>query len=279
MTSKKFKKKFKKTVWDHYRKHGRDMPWRINKHRSAKTVTPYCILVSELMLQQTQVPRVIPKYKEFIARFPTFRALAQANTKDVLTYWNGLGYNRRAVNLKRTAEVVTANYAGKLPHEEKMLTALPGIGPYTARAVQAFAFNIPNVIIETNIRTVFFHHFFSTDETIHDNELYTLVEKTLDQTHPREWYYALMDYGAHLKQSGIQLNTKSTHYTKQSPFKGSNREARSKILSYIMENGPVTAGKTARATGYKKDTVEKNLTAMVTEGLLSKQGVYFTPAK
>ncbi|MEX0930119.1 MAG: A/G-specific adenine glycosylase [Candidatus Paceibacterota bacterium] len=252
------------------------MPWRITKHRSAKTVTPYHVLVSELMLQQTQVQRVVPKYKEFIKRFPTFKALANAPTKDVLTHWKGLGYNRRAVNLKRTAEIITKDHGGRLPRDEKALVSLPGIGPYTARAVQAFAFNIPSVIIETNIRTVYTHHFFADKESVHDRDILPLIETTLDHTHPREWYYALMDYGAHLKQTGVKLNAKSKHYTKQSPFKGSNREARSKILSSIMENGPASAAATARAAGYAKETVEKNLETMTTEGLLEKKGCIYS---
>ncbi|MEX1028051.1 MAG: A/G-specific adenine glycosylase [Candidatus Paceibacterota bacterium] len=265
--------KFKNVVWNHYHTHGRDMPWRITEHRSAKTVTPYCILVSELMLQQTQVPRVIPKYKEFISRFPTFKALANAPTKDVLTHWKGLGYNRRAINLKHAAETVTTEHGGRLPRDEKMLTTLPGIGVYTARAVQAFAFNLPSVIIETNIRTVYTHHFFPSEaEDIDDNEVLPLIEKTLEAKNPREWYYALMDYGAHLKQSGVKLNTKSKHYTKQSPFKGSNREARSKILSYIMQNNAVSVSAVARATKYPREVVEKNCHAMANEGLLEKDG-------
>jgi len=260
------------TVWDHYDTHGRDMPWRINTHRSSRTVTPYHILVSELMLQQTQVSRVIPKYKTFISYFPTFKSLTKANIKDVLTYWKGLGYNRRAINLKHTAEIITKQHNGTLPRTQTMLITLPGIGPYTSSAVLAFAFNIPSVFIETNIRTVFTYHFFSNRKNVDDKELLPIIKKTLDQKHPRKWYYALMDYGAYLKQNGVKINNKNKQYIKQTPFKGSNREARSKILTYIMEHGPTNISTVAKATGYHIEVIEKNLKSMKKEGFLHRQG-------
>ena len=262
---------FSETAWDHYRTHGRDMPWRKTRERPRRHVRPYHILVSELMLQQTQVPRVAPKYKEFINHFPGFKALAEASTRDVLAHWKGLGYNRRAVHLKRTAETVTHDHNGHLPRSEQELQNLPGIGPYTVRAILAFAFNAPSVFIETNIRTAFLYHFFSNKESVHDNEIYPLIERTLDQDNPREWYYALMDYGSSLKAAGIDLGKQSKHYTKQSPFKGSNREARSKILEYLMQHGRATPTGIANATGYSKEVVTQNLVTMRKEDLVVKR--------
>ncbi len=176
---------FKKTVWQYYKKNKRDLPWR----RSG--ATPYQILVSEIMLQQTQVDRVIPKYKHFIKQFPTFAALARAKQKDVLIAWQGLGYNRRALNLKRTAESVWNTHNGRLPKETNVLIALPGIGSYTAGAIRAFAWNLPSTVIETNIRTVYLHHFFPTQKKVSDKTLLPLIEKTSDTKNPRECSYGL----------------------------------------------------------------------------------------
>ena len=269
---------FQKQAWNYYHAHGRDMPWRINRHRGPRTVTPYKILVSELMLQQTQVPRVIPKYKVFLSAFPSFGALARASRTDVLSHWQGLGYNRRAINLKRAAETVTTHHNGRLPDAYNELITLPGVGPYTARAVQAFAFNIPSVFIETNIRTVFLHHFFHERDQVDDDEIFPLIEHTLDTDNPREWYYALMDYGTYLKQHGYGANQKSKHYTRQSRFEGSNRQQRSRILRYLLSAGADTPTAIARATGYKEADVSRNAAAMAKEGLLEKRGRWYAPA-
>jgi A/G-specific adenine glycosylase len=226
--------KFQKTIYDYYAKNKRSFPWR-------ETKDPYKILVSEIMLQQTQTDRVVTKYNEWLKHFPTFKMLAEAPLQKVLTHWQGLGYNRRALNLKRAAEVVTRDYKGKLPDDYEKILDLPGIGPYTAGAVMAFAFNKPFPIIETNIRTVYIHFFFRAprslgevgSDSIYDKEILTLVEKTLDTKCPREWYYALMDYGVMLKKTLGNLNTRSRHYNKQSKFEGSNRQIRSAIVKAI----------------------------------------------
>src|SRR6185312_9536719 len=219
---------FKHTVWKFYRAHGRGhLPWR-------QTREPYKILVSEIMLQQTQVERVIPKYKSFLKKFPTARALAKATNKDVLLEWQGLGYNRRALALKRAAEAVVSDFGGKFPQTLEELLTLPGVGRATAGDLLAFAFNKPAIVIETNIRTVFIHHFLRDKKNIPDKQILELIEKTLDKKRPREWYYALMDYGAHLKKTLGNNATRSKHYKKQSTFKGSNRELRSHILKLIL---------------------------------------------
>lgn len=266
------------TVWRHYRIHGRDMPWRINDRRGPKSVTPYHILVSEIMLQQTQVPRVMDKFHSFTKRFPTFKALADASTADVLAEWQGLGYNRRGVHLKQAAEVVTNEHHGRLPQSEAALRALPGIGSYTARALQAFVFNHPSVFIETNIRNVFLYHYYPRRSDVHDNELYPLIERTLDQSNPREWYYALMDYGTHLKSEGVDLAKQSKHYAKQSTFEGSNRQKRSRILQHLIQNKQGTVDHIAQATRFDRETIRKNAETMVNEGLLEKSGGYYSPA-
>lgn len=262
--------RFKKIIWEHYKatkKIGtRNFPWR-------RTRDPYKILVSEIMLQQTQAPRVVPKYLSFLKKFPTTKALADASLKDVLREWQGLGYNRRAKYLKLCAEKIVASSAtrrggGKFPHDLKKLLELPGIGPATAGNILAFAWNIPVVVIETNIRSVFLHHFFKEKEKVHDKEIMPLIEKTLDRENPREWYWALFDYGAHLKQTENH-SRKSQHYTKQSPFIGSNRQKRSQILKLILEK-PRTKKEIVILTGYDTEIISKNLETLVREKMIKK---------
>lgn len=265
--------RFKKTIWTYYRKHGRhDLPWR-------KTKDPYKILVSEVMLQQTQVNRVVEKYKSFLKKFPTVEALAQAPLKEVLLEWQGLGYNRRAKYLKLCAEKVIHEHEGTFPKTVRELTALPGIGPATAGDILAFAYNIPVPVIETNIRSVFIHFFFPEVRFrgIADRELLPIIEKTLPpfpyirSRGVREWYWALFDYGAYLKNSKIKNpNHKSKHYVKQSPFKGSNREKRSRILKLIL-TGAKSEKEITKALGYESDVVQKNLEQMIKENLIQKE--------
>jgi A/G-specific adenine glycosylase len=213
---------FKRTIWAHYRRVGRKaLPWR-------HTRDPYAILVSEFMLQQTQVGRVEEYYREFIRRFPDVRTLARAKQGDVLKAWQGLGYNRRALFLKRSAEIIVKQYGGKLPRDRAALESLPGIGPGTSGALMAFAFNKPEIFVETNIRRVFIHFFFKKRKKVTDAELERYIERSVDRKNAREWYWALMDYGAVMKNANP--NRRSAHYKKQSVFAGSDRELRGKIM-------------------------------------------------
>ncbi|MEG2006919.1 MAG: adenine glycosylase [Raoultibacter sp.] len=204
-----------------------DLPWR-------HTDDAYEILVSEVMLQQTQVARVRTHWKAFLALFPTLDALAASDTATMLEAWQGLGYNRRALALKRSAEICSAQYAGVLPHSLDRLLALPGIGPATAAGVFAFAYNKPSVYLETNVRTVFIHDLFPDQTSISDKMLYPLVEATCSTQDPRGWYYALLDYGAHLKQVVVNPSRKSAHYARQSTFAGSRRQKRAEALRQVL---------------------------------------------
>lgn len=206
----------------------RDMPWRQN-------TKPYYVLVSELMLQQTQVERVIPKFNAFIEKFPNEKALASASLGDVLRLWSGLGYNRRAKFLHEAAKKIMTEHSGIFPSNYENILALPGVGQSTAGAIMAYAFNKPVIFIETNVRTVYFYHFFSENEKVSDTELRTLLEQTIDKEHSREFYWALMDYGTWLKKQGHGRVTKSKHYKKQSPLKGSVREVRGQILKQLKD--------------------------------------------
>ncbi len=258
------KKKFQKTIWDYYYNAGRDLPWR-------KTKKAYDILVSEIMLQQTQVDRVIPKYSAFIALFPDFHALARAAEVDVLGAWQGLGYNRRALALKRLALEVVRKYRGRLPRNIEKLEELPGIGHYTARAVAAFAWNEPHAFIETNIRNVYTHFFFDGMGQIEDCEILELVQVTLSDDNPREWYYALMDYGAILKKTHRHLNAKSRHYTKQSKFIGSDRQIRGAILKKLL-TGNMSENALYTALDVAKERCGRILSALESEGFIEKKG-------
>ena len=222
----------RQVVYEHYGLHGRDLPWR-------KTHEPYHIFVSEIMLQQTQVDRVKPKYESFIARFPTFAALAEASVVELLAEWRGLGYNRRALAMQRAAGTVVQDYCGSLPEDKEALMALPGIGEYTASAIRTFAFDKPDAFIETNIRAVFIHHFFPDANGVTDAELLPLIRTAVDQERPRVWYQALMDYGTYLKRQA-NPSRRSAHHRPQSRFEGSRRQARGEILRMLLENGPLS---------------------------------------
>jgi A/G-specific adenine glycosylase len=260
---------FRKKVLDHYSRHGRDLPWR-------KRVTPYRVLVSEIMLQQTQVDRVIEKYKEFLAAFPGFPALAKAPTGKLLKLWSGMGYNRRALNLRKLAQAVVNDHKGRLPRDQEQLISLPGIGPYTAGAVAAFAFNRRVVFMDTNIRRVYIHEFFQDRKNIHDDELLPLVRQTIPAEDARKWYNALMDYGTMLKREHGNPNRRSAHYTRQSPFENSNRQVRGSILKALVAGTPLTAARIIKETGMDAGRVKKNLEALEQEGFIKKKGKTYT---
>lgn len=260
---------FRKKVYAYYEREGRDLPWR-------KTRNSYRILLSEIMLQQTQVERVLEKYKELLAAFPDFPALAKAPLRKLLSVWQGLGYNRRALALRALAQKVVADHRGRLPSEPEKLLALPGVGKYTAGAIAAFAFNKPVVFMDTNIRRVYIHEFFHDRENIHDEELIPLVERTLDTANSRKWYNALMDYGAMLKRDGVNPNRRSVHYTRQSPFENSNRQARGRILKVLVAGAPLTPAQLIERLGMDLERVKKNLADLQQEGFIRKKGkTYF----
>lgn len=244
---------FQRTVLEYWKKHGRhDLPWR-------KTTDPYKILVSEVMLQQTQVPRVVEKYKSFIKRFPNVRALAKASLSDVLKEWNGLGYNRRAKHLHDAAVMIVEEHNGKFPHEYPSLRAIPGIGQYTANAVRVFAFNEPEVLVETNVRTAIIHHFFTKRMAIEDFDIEKIAAAAAVEQDPRQWHSALFDYGAHLKRSGVRTNAQSAQYVRQSKFEGSLRQIRGEILRQLHESKQPRAGLRTKLAlvGLQKDGLIK----------------------
>jgi len=223
------------------------------------------------MLQQTQVERVIHKYKIFLKEFPDFSALAAAPLQKLLSVWSGMGYNRRALALQSLARQVMTEHRGKLPADEDKLLSLPGIGRYTAGAIAAFAFNKPVVFMDTNIRRVFIHEFFKDKKKIRDENLVPLIEQTLDVKDPRSWYNALMDYGSMLKQKQINPNRKSAHYTRQSPFENSNRQVRGMILKTLVHESPLTSAQIEKKTRINSERVQKGLLQLSEEGFIKRR--------
>ena len=262
-------RKFRKIIWDFYKKHARhDLPWR-------KTTDPYRILVSEVMLQQTQVERVRGYYAAWLKRFPTVKALADASLADVLTAWQGLGYNRRAKMLHDAAKTVMQEYKGKMPTDPELLVQLPGVGPYTARAVAAFSTNADVVFIETNLRTVVLHHFFAGKDGVSDTEILSILAEAFPKGRAREWYAALMDYGSHLKRSGVKVNAKSKGYAKQAAFAGSGRQARGAILKELAKG----AANGRRIIGLlgddRTEQMSEQLKKLLAEGMIQKEGARY----
>lgn len=257
---------FKKTVWDHYSKYKRPMPWRDD-------LSPYSIFLSEVMLQQTQVPRVLVKYPSFMSVFPTFSALAAADTQTLLTAWQGMGYNRRALYLRDAARIVMETYKGILPQDIVLLDGLPGIGYATACSIAAFAYNTPVSFIETNIRRVYIHHFFKGKTQVDDKDILRLVSETVSRLKAREWYWALMDYGAYLAKTEENPNKNSKQYVKQKKFQGSVREVRGGILKHLLQ------GKKSLQQLKKSYPDERLFTALEQlekEGFITKEGVHYS---
>lgn len=260
--------RFRRVIYDYYQEHARSFPWRM-------TQDPYRILVSEIMLQQTQTERVGQKYERFITAFPDFASLASAPLHQVLSLWQGLGYNRRAMSLKSAAQMVMAEFGGNLPPDVELLVTLPGIGRPTASAIAAFAFNKPAVFIETNIRRVFIHFFFSHRDKVKDAEILPLVAQTLDRSNPREWYYALMDYGVRLKKEGRNPNRKSAHYQLQSPFEGSNRQVRGKILKVLIARPNLSESEIVQEVNMNPRKVKTSLDQLQQEGFIHQENGRF----
>ena len=217
------------TILSFYEEHGRDLPWR-------ETHDPYEVWVSEVMLQQTQVSRVIPKYTAWVDDYPTVRSLAEAPFKDILNHWDGLGYNNRAKWLHQAAQQIIAEHDGRVPRTTERLKELPGIGPYTARAIKIFAYNDDVVTVDTNIRRVLISE-LGLDESLEEDDLYDVAEQLLPHGRSREWHNALMDYGALVATSD---KTGVSPTSTQDAFEGSVREARANILRDVQdENKPL----------------------------------------
>lgn len=262
---------FLEQLWQFYSQNGRhDMRWR-------QDTQPYYVLLSEVMLQQTQVERVKQKFAEFITLFPDWQSLANASQTQVVLAWQGLGYNRRALYLHRTAQIVSKEYQGKLPKQASELQELPGIGPNTAGAILAFAYNTPIVFIETNIRRVLLHEFFPEKTDVTDTEIIPILKKIIrllpqSKFTPQTFYWAMMDYGTFLKQQVPNPNRRSKHYTKQSQFEGSDRQLRGHILRELLHTPLQRTALQAAISIVDQERFESILTGLTKEGFITQKG-------
>ena len=269
---------FSQVVLDYYRANRRSFPWR-------ETADPWRILVSEIMLQQTQTLRVLPKYERWFELFPNMQSLADASLVDVYAAWQGLGYNNRAMRLREAARRLCTKSPGRVPDDEAALRALPGIGRYTAGAVLAFAWNQPTVILETNIRSALIFHFFPDQPRVTDSALLPLAAAALDAAiargcPPRDWYYALMDYGVFIKKMEVNPTRRSQAYSKPTAFHGSLRQARGAVLASLRIAGATDLATLARQTDLTAPAdyqrLETAVAALVAEGLLRYHGQRLT---
>jgi len=258
-------RRLRRRILTWYGRHGRDLPWR-------HTADPYAILVSEVMLQQTQVPRVIPKYAAFLHRYPDLESLASAPLAEVLALWSGLGYNNRAVRLRACAQVVAAaappGERAELPRDVRALETLPGLGPYTARAVLAFAHNTDLAAVDANVRRVLIHE-LRLPPDIGPASLQEVAERALPRGRARDWHNALMDYGAAVltgRATGI------APLTSQGPFRGSRRWYRSQLLRLLLAQGPQAAADLPRNLELSQQEVSVIVAAMARDGLVQRHG-------
>lgn len=255
---------FKAQVWDYYRAQKRSLIWR-------DTIKQYWVVVSEIMLQQTQVSRVVVKFPQFIDAFPDFRSLASAPLEKVLRAWQGMGYNRRGKYLREIAKLIIEKYNGIIPKDSVILETFPGIGPATARSIVVYSYNVPEPFIETNVRRVYIHHFFNDSREVSDKDILPIVADTIDREHPREWFYALMDYGTHLGRSIPNPNRKSKHYSKQSKFEGSNRQIRGAVLRSLLMEGPTEKSKLESTLGFEQSRLYNVLNQLTSEGIVAEE--------
>ena len=256
------------TVLAEGRTHYRDFAWR-------QTTDAYAVLVSEIMLQQTQTIRVERYFDSWMLHFPTVDALAAASLSDVLEEWQGLGYNRRVLALKKTADILSESWAGLVPTDLADLQALPGIGPATAAGVLAFAYDVPAVYLETNVRTVLLHEFYPEEEDVSDRSLRELLTQITLRVEDRgqsarTWNYALLDYGAALKKAHPNPSRRSRHHNKQSAYEGSRRQKRARLLETVLARPGQSTQELAELFSYDEKLTKSILTDLANEGFIQK---------
>jgi A/G-specific adenine glycosylase len=251
-----------RTVLDWYAGNGRELPWR-------RTLDPYAILVSEIMLQQTQVSRVLPRYLAFLERFPDLETLSASTLTDVLAEWSGLGYNNRAERLRRCAQAVTATAAGpaRLPQTYPELVALPGLGPYTARAVLIFAHNADLAAVDANVRRVLTHE-LRLPHDLPPAALQEVADAALPNGRSRDWHNGLMDYGALVLTGRV---TGIAARTRQAPFAGSRRWWRSRIVRSLLDHGPADATSLRLALDIDAGQLDELLDLLEKDGIVERR--------
>ncbi len=281
--------RFVRNILSWYKTHGRDLPWR-------QTHDPYKIFVSEVMLQQTQVERVVPKYKEFLKKFPTAKKLAQAQTAEVIQAWRGLGYNRRALFLQRAAQKIQSDFGGRFPRERELLRTLPGVGEYTARAILSFAFLEPVAVLDTNHRK-FYQRFFSSKKLLADSQLLTKADEFTAGLGKRSraevyaWNQAIMDFMTAVAQENtdslVQRFTQSYPGNsiqkklrkKTIPFKKTDRFIRGRIVDALRDSGSLNMEEVRHGMfpDFTADRLERVVINLIKDGLIKrkKQSIVF----
>ncbi len=251
---------FQKKILSFYAEKKRDLPWR-------RTTDPYAILLSEIMLQQTQVDRVVAYYKRWLEKWPTIRDLAGASRAEVFREWLGLGYNNRAKNLHEAAKIISEKYKGNVLAALEHYGELPGIGPYTAAAVHIFSANKGLITVDTNIRRILIHE-FRLDEKIADRELREIAGKCLPPGKSRDWHNALMDYGAMFltsRKTGIRPKTR------QLQFEGSDRQVRSRILRHLLNGKDCSLGELRKIAGCDAKQLRRIVEGMAKDGIIGQR--------
>jgi len=256
--------RFQKKVLTFYKKNGRTLPWR-------KTTDPYKILLSELMLQQTQVTRVTQYYEKWVDRWPTIDALASASKAEVLEEWMGLGYNTRAVNLHKAARIIVTQFHSDVLDAMTHYKEIPGVGRYTSQAVQIFSTNTDRITVDTNIRRIFIKE-FNLYETISDNDLWLLAEHCLPRGKSRDWHNALMDYGALVltaRKTGIKPKTTQTRFT------GSDRQIRARVIRILLQSDE-SLMTLSRALHVDQSRLSRILDKLLSEQIIAKKQNRYT---
>jgi len=257
---------FRETVLCRYRREGRTFPWR--------GANPWGVMVSEFMLQQTRVERVLSYWENWMRLWPNPESLAQASLEEAMRAWSGLGYNRRCCFLKNSASVIVKEYNGVVPETPEALRKLQGVGPYMAGAIACFGYNSPEVFIETNIRSAVIHCFFPGRNDVGDREIFPILKTALDRRDPKTWYYALMDYGAALKKTG-NPGRRSAHYTRQSPFIGSFRQARGRVIRALASMGQSSVKEIETASGLTGEKLYRVLEKLEKESMVAQAEGYY----
>jgi A/G-specific adenine glycosylase len=266
-----------------YRPRLHDYPWR------TEDPDPYAVLVSEVMLQQTQAPRVAPIFRGFMVRFPDVRALSSAARAELLRAWAGLGYNRRALALREAARAIVRDHGGEVPRDVASLRALPGVGPYTAVAVASIAFGVPVAAVDTNVRRI-------TARVVHGAEpvgiparlLQIEADAMVDRASPGEWNQALMDLGrfvcrpvprcaecplANACRFALEDGSPRPSAPRQPAFEGSARQARGRVLAELRERGGASVLELATGTGMPIERTSRAAASLAGDGLATVDSV------
>ena len=254
-------KQFRQKIWRFYRKNKRSFPFR-------ETTDPYCVTVSEIMLQQTQAERVANYYTKWINQWPNWRALAGAGKQELLRAWSGLGYNRRALWLGEISRIVCERFDGALPDDPGALKALPGIGEYTSRAILIFSRNKQIAAIDTNIRQTLIAELPLNPE-ISQKELYAIAEKLIPRGRSRAWHYALMDYA----RLALAPQTKrAIPKPRQAEFHGSIRQIRGEIIRRLTNQKSVGLALIGKALGRSESDTVRAARSLERDGIIKLRG-------